>query len=340
MIRAFLLCVAMLAAAPQAAQATISSLYVFGDSLSDNGNAFALSNGIWPPSPPYAQQFSNGPVAAERLADRLGITLTRSTAGGTNFAVGGATTGFQNFNFEVQSRDFTLPPAVDNTGMLAQVSGFMGSGPSFGPSSSLFMLWAAPNDFFLALAQGTNPIAAAGAAITNIATAIGGLASIGATQFLVPNMPNLAETPFGLSLTDADRLALDALSLGFNNGLAQAMAQLRATIQPSVPEFNLMEFDTAAFLREVISTPSDFGFTNVSEPCFDPAAPGNLTNVMAGCQGFLFFDTVHPTTAAHLLVGDRFFATVPEPGTWALLLVAVAAISMTRRHPATASGRA
>jgi phospholipase/lecithinase/hemolysin len=331
MIRALLLCVAMLAAAPQAAQASISSLYVFGDSLSDNGNAFALSGGTWPPSPPYAQQFSNGPVAAEQLADRLGVTLTRSTAGGTNFAIGGATTGFQNFNFEVSS-PFPLPSTIDNTGMFAQVSGFMSSGPSFSPSSSLFMLWAAPNDFFLALAQGTNPLAAATAAVTNIATAIGGLVSIGATQFLVPNMPNLAETPFGLSLTDADRIALDALSLGFNNGLAQAMAQLRAAIQPGVPEFNLMEFDTAAFLHDVIGSPTDFGFTNVTEPCFNPADPGNLTNVLAGCQGFLFFDTVHPTAAAHLLLGDRFFATVPEPATWALLLVAVVAISMTRRH--------
>lgn len=340
MIRAFLLCVAMFAAAPQAAHAAFSSLYVFGDSLSDNGNAFALSGGIWPPSPPYAQQFSNGPVAAQRLADRLGVTLTRSTAGGTNFAVGGATTGLLNFNFEVGAPP-TLPSTIDNTGMLAQVSGFMGGGPNFSPSNSLFMLWAAPNDFFLALATpGADPIAAAGAAITNIATAIGGLASIGATQFLVPSMPNLAETPFGLSLTDADRIALDALSLGFNNGLAQAMAQLRAAIQPGVPEFNLMEFDTAAFLHEVIGNPTDFGFTNVTEPCFNPADPGNLTNVVAGCQGFLFFDTVHPTTAAHLLLGDRFFATVPEPGTWALLLVAVAAIWMTRRHPATASGRA
>src|SRR3954468_5021943 len=50
-------------------------LVVFGDSLSDTGNA---------------GRFSNGPVWVEYLADRLGLTLSPSQRGGSNFAVGGA----------------------------------------------------------------------------------------------------------------------------------------------------------------------------------------------------------------------------------------------------------
>lgn len=48
---------------------------VFGDSLSDNGNA---------------GRASNGPVWVEYLAKRLQVPLEPSRAGGTNYAVGGA----------------------------------------------------------------------------------------------------------------------------------------------------------------------------------------------------------------------------------------------------------
>src|SRR5687767_8627053 len=41
---------------------SFTSLVVIGDSLSDSGRAFALSEGFFPPSPPYAQRLSNGPV--------------------------------------------------------------------------------------------------------------------------------------------------------------------------------------------------------------------------------------------------------------------------------------
>src|SRR6478735_5742525 len=69
----------------------ITSLYVFGDSLSDDGNAFLLTGGF--PPAPYAQRASNGPVAVERLAFDLGLTLAPAALGGTNYAVVGATTG-------------------------------------------------------------------------------------------------------------------------------------------------------------------------------------------------------------------------------------------------------
>ena len=50
-------------------------MVVFGDSLSDTGDA---------------GRFSNGPVWVEQLAVQLGLRLRASEAGGSNFAVGGA----------------------------------------------------------------------------------------------------------------------------------------------------------------------------------------------------------------------------------------------------------
>ena len=60
----------------------ITSLIVVGDSLSDDGNAFILTGGTFPP-PPYDQNASNGPVAVDYLASQLGVPLTPSASGGT-----------------------------------------------------------------------------------------------------------------------------------------------------------------------------------------------------------------------------------------------------------------
>lgn len=329
MLRTLTLALALFIASP--AHAAYSALYVFGDSLSDNGNAYALSTAAgdpflpWPPSPPYAQQFSDGPTAAEYLADGLGIALAPSIAGGTNYAVGGAMTGLTNYNHLVAS-PFPLPDSLASTGMLAQVLGYAATMPSFDPARSLFMLWAAPNDFFYALSTGGDLIAAASEAVTNLISAVGLLASLGATDFLIPNMPDLAQTPFGLSQTPEARAGLRELSLGFNAALAGALDLARAGVIPGIGTgLDLMSFDVAAFLDEVITNPAAYGFANVTEACVFTAGPA--------CDGYLFFDGVHPTTAAHRLLGERFLATVPEPGMPALLALGLFALLALRRAP-------
>ena len=102
-------------ASGSACAAFYSSLIVFGDSLLDNGNAMLLNvadPGVGltvlgrvlpndprqPAYPPGATKYTNpgGDVAVEVLAGRLGVPLAPSVAGGTNFAIGGATTGTLN----------------------------------------------------------------------------------------------------------------------------------------------------------------------------------------------------------------------------------------------------
>lgn len=281
-----------------------NSLYVFGDSLSDNGNAYLLTGGLIPPSPPYAQHFSNGPVAVEHLAAALGIGLSPSVLGGTNYAVGGATTGTAS----------TIPP-LNGTGISTQIGAFTAASPVFDPAQSLFVVWGGPNDFFL------NPVAASIApAVTNLANAITALAGMGAEHILVPNMPDLGTTPFGLSLGAAGSAGLTALSLGFNQGLAQMLGSLDAVLAADI-----VPFDTFSLLADVRFNPSVYGFTNVSEQCLgNPACTDPDT--------FLFWDGVHPTARGHAILGASFAAAVPEPSSVALLLVGLTGIFMLRRR--------
>ena len=105
------LVVLMLAVFTAQAQA-YSAMFVLGDSLSDNGNnalllpAFGIPQTVAPfkdgdsPAPlvpvgTYAgsNNYSNGPVWVDYLANALGLPLAPSLAGGSNFAFGGARTG-------------------------------------------------------------------------------------------------------------------------------------------------------------------------------------------------------------------------------------------------------
>ena len=58
-------------AAPAQA-APYDRLYVFGDSLLDSGNLYALAG--TPTSPPYAQRFTDGPTSIEYYASGAGLS--------------------------------------------------------------------------------------------------------------------------------------------------------------------------------------------------------------------------------------------------------------------------
>ena len=64
----------------------------------------------------------------------------------------------------------------------------------------------------------------------------------------------------------------------------------------------------------------------MTTPCLGtPAA-------LPGCQGFLFFDGVHPTTAGHALLAGAFAAAVPAPAALALVLSGLVALALARRR--------
>jgi phospholipase/lecithinase/hemolysin len=323
--RLWLVLMVVLLAPGVASAGAITSLYVFGDSLSDSGNAFILTQGF--PPPPYAERASNGPVAVERLAYDLGITLAPAALNGTNYAVVGATSGpvlipgsspaaFVD-NIAVVTHGQT---ALAGTSLVNQVSAFVSGGPVSDPSGSLFFVWAGANDFFINQSAQT-----ATNAVANIAASIAALYADGAREFLVPNLPDLSLTPSSQGLSPAEQFALRQLSIGFNAGLSGALGGLSL-----LPGIKVTQFDTFGLMSAVVANPGAFGFTNSSAPCLTAfLGPG------AVCQNpdsFVFWDSVHPTTAAHTLLGNAFAASVPEPATLTLVGLGMALTAGIRRR--------
>lgn len=324
------------------AAASFSQLVVFGDSLSDAGNAAAITGGAFPPSPfPYAGSFSNGPTAAQYLAQTYGVTVELGwpapTVNSNNFAVGGGRNGTGNYNVEIGSPAGlgTSFPTMASTGITSQIglyaSQHVGGVPN--AANTLFMVWGGPNDIFLGAETLGDPTAYIPAALGDLAYDIQLLAGMGAQHILVPSMPDLGLTPEALSAGSATSAGLSFLSAAYNDGIDAVLAGLGSVLGPAGVQ--LYGFDTPAFFSDVTTNAAAYGITNTTQGCFDPkTATPDFTNVQGGCVGYLYFDNVHPTTAVHRLLASGFAQAVPEPSTYGMLLLGLAAIGMMarRRH--------
>lgn len=287
-----------------------SQIVVFGDSLSDTGNAYAATGGQVPPAPYSGGRFSNGPLWVEQLATKLSAPLpTPSSQGGTDYAFAGAATGATPLGTQLGTPSGFSPFMTASGQFIAnvpslpsQVASYIASLQGGTPAAgTLATLWAGANDFFDGQKDPTVPAG-------NIANAVSALINAGMKNFLIPNLPDLSKTPFGLSSSAATQQGLQALSVGFNSALAADLAPLA-----KLPGIHIYSLDTFGLFQHIQANPSQFGLSNVSGEGIlsgNPAAPG-----------YLFWDDVHPTTAGQAILAAQAAALVgvPEPGSLTLL---------------------
>jgi outer membrane lipase/esterase len=157
--------------------------------------------------------------------------------------------------------------------------------------------------------------------VGNLSTAVQRLIGAGATQLLVPNLPDLGRIPAGLA-TPAQSAGLSQLSTA-HNSLLRASLQ---TLSQNNPNISIIPIDNSALFNAVITNPGRFGFTNVTQPCLNTATGATC----ATPDTFLFWDTFHPTAAAHRLIGAYALDTVRAPQ--AIAPQVASALSVTRQQ--------
>jgi len=303
---------AVLASMPAAA-GPYSSLVVFGDSLSDNGNnALAglfdptqtITGNSYIPSNTYASGvYSNGPVWASDVAAAIGVPLAPSLAGGTDFAFGGATTGTQGPG-----------PGGFPYSLLVQSGMYLGATGNTASPSALYVIAGGGNDARAALAAigGGADVAATIAATAasfaaNVGAIVDSLQFAGAQHIVVWDAPNLGLAPAVVAGGAANLATF--LTASMNVAL-----NLRLTGESGVTTFDLFGLGT-----QIAQQPGLFGFSNVTDACGAVAG--------ADCSQYAYWDGIHPTAAAHRVIADAFeVAVVPEPETWALLAFGLAAL--------------
>jgi phospholipase/lecithinase/hemolysin len=287
-----------------AAQAPYPQIVVFGASLSDPGNAFALRGGsntapdysvdpLLVPDRPYSRgghHFSDGATWIEQWALAQGLSWSvrpafqSSGAGATNYAVGGA-----------RAYDDGL-----NVNLSVQVQTFLEESGSVAPSAALYVIEMGGNDVrdaLVAFASGNDGSVILQAALTSIGGHVGALYAAGARHFLIWSAPDVGLTPAIRSLDavipGAAQLAT-LLSQIFNGGLQQVVSQLS-----NLPGIRIDRLDAYRLLNDIVSNPAGFGLTDATTACITPETAPFFCRTP---DAFLFWDGIHPTRAAHALI--------------------------------------
>lgn len=292
-----------------------TSMYVFGDSLSDGGSSpsavlsiYKLLGGNCDPShpcPPYFEgRYSNGAVAAEYLAQHI-LPGGTSTSHFFNYAVSGATTGIGNFG---DNGTTTTPGSFGLPGMNQEIGLYLSNVNGIADSQALYFIWGGANDFL----TGNAPDQAA----QNIANYVSTLISAGAESFFIPNLPDLSLTPFA-QIAGIETIA-HAFSVAFNTQLATLLDNLALQF----PFANIVQFDISAVLMEAIQHPSQFGFNDAQNAC--------LLVMCSNPETFVFWDDFHPTTHAHAVFASLFANALPVPATLLLVIIGLPLIRLFR----------
>ena len=273
------------------ASAQFSNMVFIGDSLSDagyyGGARFTVNPGL---------------VWAQDLGAAYGFTIKPSNQGGTDYAQGGARV--------------TLPSASTPSGFAqrpasVQINELLAKTPTLDPNA-LYAVWIGGNEILQGLQEYAGGLITATQLQANIATSavqaaqqVERLHAAGAKYIVISNLGNGQLTPYGVA---NPAVPLASLSSLYDSTLGTALGQL---------PFDVINVNTGGLLKEVVASPSTYGFTNATKgACTTSSAisctPATLVTPNAA-QTYVWADDVHPSPAMHAIVAQYVASVLQAP---------------------------
>jgi outer membrane lipase/esterase len=286
---------------PMAAKADnylpFSNLIAFGDSLTDIGNI----------SGPGKAPVDEGNLYVNYLAQDLGLNVSPSTAGGYDYAYYDANTGVLPFTPSPKPGILTLQQQVD--GYLARTHGHA-------DSNALYIVWGGANDikdgFGYLSSDPSHALTLISASTGNIVSMTQQLNAAGAKYIIVPNLPNLGETPDIKVLGPTFSNEFSTLSTAYDN---QLLSSLNAIGN------NVIQVDIFGLLNALQANYEKFGFVG-------PYSSYKYTTILGDITCFsgspftcstdpskdIFYDGFHPSEATNKIGADLIFSQLQGPG--------------------------
>ena len=290
--------------AGSASAQSFSDVVVFGDSLSDSGNA-ALANGL-----PAGNSFTTNPdpVWAEIVAEAFGASGSNSLAGGPNYAFAGACV-----NPATPCTQNVVPTVTEQIGMHLSARG-----GSLDPGV-LYALWGGANDVADSAVNDTpnalgHVLAAADATVAQVRR----LREAGARIVVVSNVPDISLTPYAVNLGPLVQGALGALAGEYNRKLDAGIRE---------GEDGVVPVNLHALIREIAANPGTYGFTSVTGTACGAPNASSAVSILCGPEGtpspvtyapgagrtHLFADRSHPSGAGHAMMAAMATSALAAP---------------------------
>ena len=274
----------------------LNQIVIFGDSLSDNGNLYEYLNHQLPLSPPYFEgRFTNGPVWIEDLIQTYYPNNSKEHL--ADYAFGGAGV-LEDGDDEL----FTLDREMDS---------YFQAHHKTSDEQSLYVVWIGSNNY---LGVPDDVEQSIGEVILGMKHGLQRLANNGAKNILVVNVPDLGRTPVARDMDAVERLTY--VVQRHNVLLDKLIVELKG----QYPDVHWVYFDVNLVFDEMLNHPSEHGFTNITDTCYEEIMPTELMTSQSilkmvssvkpkrindPCKGYLFFDPVHPTGQAHQLMAEK-----------------------------------
>lgn len=256
-----------------------NELIIFGDSLSDTGNLYRLTNRTWPIVPPYYRgQYCNGRNWVAKLASYKKY----------NYAYVGATTDSDFI------QGYTKMDTVAVPGVRQQVAKYYNEklkNKTVDLSRTLFIVWAGGNDF------NNNATVPPVMVVNSLLNSIKDLLAFGAKKLLIFNQPPINAFPY------VRRLGQDAYFTYLTKQINDALTQKLTQLQTNHSNAWIYMYDVHTLVNRMITNTTSIKFENVIDRCWTTV---NMT-VVRLCKNprtYVYVDSLHFTSSAHRLIAD------------------------------------
>uniref|UniRef100_A0A0A0KW73 Zinc finger protein n=2 Tax=Cucumis sativus TaxID=3659 RepID=A0A0A0KW73_CUCSA len=311
----------------------VPAMFIFGDSLIDNGNnnnlpTFAKANyfpyGIDFPQGPTGR-FSNGYTIVDEIAELLGLPLippsTSPATGamrGLNYAsaasgildiTGRNFIGRIPFNQQIRNFENTLDQITGNLGaatvapLVARCIFFVGMG-----SNDYLNNYLMPN--YPTRSQYNSP-QFANLLIQQYTQQLTRLYNLGGRKFIIPGIGTMGCIPNILARSSDGRCSeeVNQLSRDFNANLRTMISNLNANL----PGSRFTYLDISRMNQDILANPAAYGFRVVDRGCCGIGRNrGQITCLpfQMPClnrEEYVFWDAFHPTQRVNIIMARRAF---------------------------------
>lgn len=289
-----------------------SQIVVFGDSLSDTGNVRARTSAKSSGAidyPSHTFNYDNGRFTNDTDTDPashtyLGVwheqlartflalpAASNSLGGGLNYAFGGATT-MNGTHDQTTVADVTI--TIDDMGK--QMDDYF-TQHIFDPDA-LFIVWGGSNDI-----RNDDTSASVTATVGRVDNLVTRLAQAGAKYIMVPNVAPIGDTPSDAGTPKG--ATENQAAAEYRKELAGSLDALQSTLASQGFTPAIYRPDEWVDTVRIFSNGPRFGFTNLTN-----SAQGDSS---ANPDQYIFWDGIHPTTAAHYRLALTAYNSIVNP---------------------------